>query len=445
MNIIYLVCHDLGRWLGCYGRAVESPNLDRFFRGNIQFNRAFCSSAVCSPSRGCAMTGSYAHSNGLMGLSHHGWKITTPTIVDYFNEGGYDTLHCGLSHEGYVGENRYQVDMEASWRSRNAENAFDDAIAFLRQRRGGGGRPFYLNIGTQEVHRCQWDSDDCALPSSRLNRVYGGAVPQESVCLPATAPDREIFREHFSRFQASIRYFDEQFGRLVEAIERYGHQENTLVVVTTDHGIAAARGKGTLYDLGTEIALAVQMPQSLRRSFVSEHLIPNIDFTPTLLDAAQLPLPKNIQGKSFWGLLAGENYTPHEMIFQEWNCGGGQEDYHPVRAVRTQDARYLRNYEPRGLGEPLPHKIPENYTPSQDSFIRPWPDFSEVRPSEEFYDLARDPDEMDNCAEKLSWKEKKAFASSLVDIWMKETHDPLLLGIAPKENGKKGWGIEGKN
>ncbi|MGE5557645.1 MAG: sulfatase-like hydrolase/transferase [Bacillota bacterium] len=72
LNVIYIVCHDLGKHLGCYGVPVESPNLDTFAAEGVKFTSAFCASPCCSPSRGCAMTGKYAHNNGQIGLSHMG-------------------------------------------------------------------------------------------------------------------------------------------------------------------------------------------------------------------------------------------------------------------------------------------------------------------------------------------------------------------------------------
>ena len=99
-NILYVVCHDLGRTLGCYGKPVISPNLDRFASQGALFASAFCSSPACSPSRGCAMTGQYAHTNGLMGLVNQGWSLpeSTRTIIDHLNDAGYTTAHVGLQH-----------------------------------------------------------------------------------------------------------------------------------------------------------------------------------------------------------------------------------------------------------------------------------------------------------------------------------------------------------
>lgn len=90
LNIIYFVCHDLGKQLGCYGAEIDTPNLNRFAAEGVKFNRAYTNAVACSPSRGCVMTGQYSHTNGLMGLVNRGWSLPVEcrTIVDELNDVG---------------------------------------------------------------------------------------------------------------------------------------------------------------------------------------------------------------------------------------------------------------------------------------------------------------------------------------------------------------------
>ena len=108
MNVLHIVCHDLGKHLGCYGALVDSPNLDRLAADGVRFDRAFCSSPACSPSRICAMTGRYAHVSGGVGLAHMGWPLGDEqrTIVDDANAAGVETAHFGFSHERHPLRNR---------------------------------------------------------------------------------------------------------------------------------------------------------------------------------------------------------------------------------------------------------------------------------------------------------------------------------------------------
>src|SRR5688572_24149922 len=117
-NIIHVVCHDLGRHVGAYGARIATPNLDRFGAEGAIFSRAVTNSVACSPSRGCAMSGMYAHTNGLMGLVNCGWSMpeSTPTIVDHLNGAGYQTANFGMQHERWrVEANRYDVQGPSTW------------------------------------------------------------------------------------------------------------------------------------------------------------------------------------------------------------------------------------------------------------------------------------------------------------------------------------------
>ncbi|MCD8483831.1 MAG: sulfatase-like hydrolase/transferase [Verrucomicrobia bacterium] len=100
-NILYFVCHDLGRALGSYGAHIPTPHLDAFAAEGIRFSDAHCASPACSPSRACVMSGKYAHTTGALGLSHMGWPLHRdfPTTVDDFNAAGYTTMLSGINHE----------------------------------------------------------------------------------------------------------------------------------------------------------------------------------------------------------------------------------------------------------------------------------------------------------------------------------------------------------
>ena len=444
LNIIYIICHDLGRHLSCYGAQVNSPHLDRFADANIRFNRAFCNSAVCSPSRGCAMTGLYAHNNGLVGLSHFGWRVRdgVKTLVDYFNEAGFETVHCGLSHEGEEGNLRYQIEHENTWSSRNVEHSVDDAIAYLKNRRPGD-RPFYLNVGTQEVHRCIWGKDaDGEGHSSRLHTVYGGPVDPQTVALPEGTPDTPLFRDLFSRFHAAIEYMDSEIGRLLQAVDELGYSENSLIVFTTDHGIFNLRAKGTLYDAGMAITLLMQLPGALRKAMTADHLIQNIDLAPTLLEAAGLEVPAGLPGRSFWPLVTGAPYAPHEHIFTEWNFGGGVEDYNPIRAIRTERWHYLRNFNPDMPRRLLPYEIPADATADMLDPVMgpPCIDPARTQAPVELYDLQKDPLELNNLAEAPEYGEICRSLDARIRAWMEETGDDLLTGARPEPPAPPGFG-----
>jgi arylsulfatase A-like enzyme len=384
------------------------------------------------------MSGQYAHTNGLMGLVNRGWSMPeeTKTVVDYFNEAGYETAHFGFQHERYVASaNRYQVEglpdyPEDDWASNRdqewAEVAIPQAIAYLGNREVND-KPFYLNIGTVEVHASRWESN---FPDGHIqNRIaIYGEDPPEMVYVPPHLPDVPAIRKSLGRFQGAIRYLDGYFKQLLDAIDRLGLAENTLVVFTTDHGIAGVRAKGTLYEAGTEIALMMRLPGVIEEDMVVPEVIQNIDIAPTLLEAADMPVPESMQGKSFWSRLTGGAYTSHEAIVLERNWHG---DYDPMRAVRTPRYHYIRNFAEHPRRAWLPDEMPVTEAALEGDRYHVWPPPVHPRGEEELFDIVNDPNERVDLASDPEYEDIKQKMSSFLDRWMTETDDPLLQGPIP--------------
>jgi arylsulfatase A-like enzyme len=436
-NILYFIVHDIGRHLGCYGAPVPTPNLDAFADSGVRFERAFCNSPACTPSRLCAMTGLYAHVSGGVGLAHMGWPLAddVPTIVDYLNDAGYETIHSGLQHERPGPHNHYQAELEAEPEHRNAEQAVDVALDYLERR--DRGRPFYLNVGSAQPHASTWQ---------RGQDIYGPPPSPEEVYVPPHVPDIPAMRRYFGLFQAAIGYVDRHFGRLLQGLSRLGHDEDTLVIFTTDHGISAPRAKGTLYDRGVEVALLVRLPGGRRAAARVDHLIQNIDYVPTLLDAAGAPVPEHLPGRSFWPLLAGGSYEPHDAIFSERNFHGEArvygrpgdfvDRYDPIRAVRTPRYHYIWRFDPRVKRRAwLPWEVP------QDTENLPQP--REPRAEVELYDVRRDPQEFVDLAGRPEYAQLRRELRGKLVGWMRETDDFVLRGQVPRRPAQPMYGSIG--
>ncbi len=441
MNILYFVVHDIGKHMGCYGAPIATPNLDAFAAESVRFNSTFCNAPACSPSRCCAMTGRYAHTSGGIGLAHMGWPLPAgeQTIIDYFNAAGYETIHSGMEHERHPGMNRYQVDMQEDWDDFNTATGVDKALAYLAKR--DRSKPFYLNIGSQQPHRSTW---------SRPDSMYGGPVPPEDVYIPPYMPDTPRRREIFGQFQAAIRYMDQHFGRLLEGLKRLDHDRDTLLVFTTDHGIGGPRSKGTLYDRGVEIALLMRLPESRMAGATCDHLVQNIDFAPTLIEAAGVPCPAQIQGRSFWPLLSDDAYEPHEEIFLERNFHGewrvpsslesGYADrFDPMRAIRTNDYHLIRRFDPTIKGSPwLPLERDVWANGPTDLFGDPL--LRKPRPEYELYHVRHDPQEFVNVAERPEFRHVRADLDARLTQWMEQTDDFILRQETPQRYEAPGWG-----
>lgn len=428
-NIIYLVAHDLGRMLGCYGRGFESPNLDRFAREGALFDKTYCTTTACSPSRGCAWTGQYAHTNGLMGLVNRGWSLPVErrTIVDHMNEAGYHTALTGLDHVRKFRQDHRFVEYKPA--DPRAAVAVDNAIEFLRSRAGEETQPFYLNMGTIEVHGSQWGT-------YFANREEGGSDPpldrygwaDEDVPIPPTFVDSPQVRREMANYQECIRYLDYHLGRLFNAIDRLGFRDNTVIMFNTDHGMEGLRGKGTLYELGVEIACTMRGPGIVPGTRVG-HLIQNIDFVPTFLDAVGADTPDDIQGKSFWPLLTGGDYTPKQMIYAERNWHGASND--PMRSVRTERYHLIKNFDTSLKSGWTAENVPaigETFESYPSSLF---PHGTEPRDEIELFDLEKDPYDWHNVADDPQLASVREELLTALDRWMRDTEDPLLDGGIP--------------
>ena len=153
-NIIFIICHDLGQYLGCYGVKVFTPHLDRLARDGVRFENSFCTAAQCSPSRGSIMTGKSPHANGLMGLAHIGWELNKngKKLPTFLKEVGYETHLFGVQHESANPESLGYDYVHKS--GTKAKEVADTTIKFLKERMSQGKiSPFYISLGFFEPHR----------------------------------------------------------------------------------------------------------------------------------------------------------------------------------------------------------------------------------------------------------------------------------------------------
>ncbi len=419
-NILLVHWHDLGRHLGTYGRAgVPSPRVDALAAEGIRFDRAFGTAPLCSPARGSLFTGRYPHDNGLLGLAHLGWeyKPGVRTMPMLLGEAGYRTALAGMQHEsarpGTLGYDEYFA-LRGDHLQREYCGPVTDAAVHWLERNAAEPDPFLLVVGFEETHR--------PYPTE----LYPPDDPA-GVEVPGYLPDNAWTRDDLAAFQGSIRVADQAVGRLLDALERLGIADDTWVVFTTDHGMAFPGGKSTLYDPGTEVAL-VMRPPSARPGWQTplgptDRLFSHLDLLPTMLDMLGLPVPGDIQGVSHAAWLSGRDPTPvRELVFTEKNF---HDAYDPIRAVRTERHKYIRNFEERPLLS-LPGDIESSPTRCGigDAHLG-------HRPAEELYDLAADPWERVNLAADPAHRALREELSATLRDWQEATGDPLLDGPLP--------------
>lgn len=433
-NVLLIISHDLGQHIGPYGvETVQTPNLDRMAVEGTLFERNYCTSPGCSPSRAAIMTGRYPHSNGVMGLTHNDflWRFNEDEkhLAQAFSENGYDSCLVGNWHENNRIDNvGYTTTVARDGDSFSLSSNLDDntwvtagsdsaqrADYYLSQQKDAD-KPFFLYVGFFEPHR-PFDFDNCKPDSSK-----GVWVPPY---IPQDTPERKAAaEEEFAEVQGTIQKLDNAIGTIMESLERNGLKDDTLLVFTGDHGLAMPRAKCSLYNPGVETPLILWgggMEAGVRRT----ELISNVDYYPTLMEYAGLPIPENVQGHSFFQCLENKegggsaSYEPNQAIFAEKTF---HREYDPIRSVRTEKYKYIINFE-LNVEYEAPSDIQKGaiYRTSLECFMK-------ERARYELYDLEADPWEQNNLAGQEDLAAVEADLKAQLVGWMKETNDPLLNG-----------------
>ncbi|KAA0111466.1 sulfatase [Mycolicibacterium sp. P1-5] len=402
--------HDLGRCLGAYGYpGVSSPRLDQLAAEGILFTRSHATAPLCSPARGSLFTGRYPHSNGLVGLAHHGfeYRAGVRTLPHILHENGWYSALFGMQHEtsfparlGYdefdVSNSycEYVVERAQEWLTESAPLAQVN--------------PFLLTAGFFETHR--------PYPRDRYE-----PADTADVDVPDFLPDTPEVRGDLADFYGSIAVADAAVGRLLDTLDDTGLAANTWVVFLTDHGPAFPRAKSTLYDAGTGIATIIRPPRRLHSTpLVYDDLFSGVDLMPTLLDLVGISPGADVEGLSHAAnLLVGQNNSVRDHVYTEKTY---HDSYDPIRAIRTKRYSYIENYAKRPLLD-LPLDIEES--PSGQA-VEPF--INAPRPPRELYDLEADPAESNNLLAEGSSEEAETIAGELavhLNDWRQKTGDVI--------------------
>jgi N-sulfoglucosamine sulfohydrolase len=417
-NILYLHTHDTGRMVSPYGQAAPTPRLQRFAEEGVVFRNAFSAAPTCSPSRAALLTGQAPHSAGMLGLAHRGFglKDYSQHLVHTLERHGYRTAMVGVQHvaagrdEGSV--IGYSEHLAAS--GTRAEAVVPAATEYLRR---DHDRPFFLSVGFMETHTLPGESTF-------------GYPPEDSryVVPPSTMPDNATTRSDMASFYAAARVMDTAMGEILDVLEERGLTDETLVIVTTDHGVALPGMKCTLSDLGTGVMLMMRGPGGFRGGRVSDALVSQIDLFPTLCELIGANVPPWVQGRSFLPVLDGETEV-NDVVFSEVTY---HASYEPKRAVRGRRWKYVKRFTDRD--RPVLPNVDDS--PSKDFWVESgWR--TERVDSEELYDLVFDPAEGRNLAGDAQHLDVLAELRDRLYQWMRSTGDPLLDGPVPAPEGSR--------
>jgi len=441
MNILYLHAHDAGRIVQPYGYPVPTPNLQRFAEESVLFRKAFCVAPTCGPSRAALTTGQYPHQAGMFGLPNaYQWAFDdySKHVVRQFKDLGYLTVLAGVHHEceksdtPILGYERL-LDSEAPAREVPGHwypETIEKTEAFLATyRQTYGDRPFFLSVGIDEPHRDNLPRPELNLHgrSDRFSktRYYDPAkLDSRYTAPPPGLPDLPGLRQDMASYQRGARIMDDYMGRVFEALEHTGLDQDTLVIVTSDHGIEFPGAKKTLGDQGIQVMLMLRGPKGGDTPFcggrVMEPMVTHLDLYPTLVELCGLRPPQTLEGKSLLPLVRGEVATLHEMIFCEQTYHGPEE---AIRCARSERYKFVRRLHP--TAHRMRHDGPA--TP----LVEPLGWYDRPTGTEELYDLYLDPFEAHNRIHDPALAGVRAEHAAALEDWMARTGDPFPGGKFP--------------
>ncbi len=424
-NIVLAIADD---WsfphAGVYGDpTVSTPHFDRISREGARFTHAFTAAPSCTPSRAALLTGQAVHRLEQGGNLHGFLPKEYAAYPDLLEQAGYSV---GSAGKGW-GPGRF----EPGGRVRNpAGPPFKNFDDFMQRR--AQGSPFVFWFGSTDPHR----------PYEPGTGAQSG-LKTDGVRVPRFLPDTPEVRSDLLDYYFEVQRFDRDLGHIIETLERAGELDNTIIIVTSDNGMPFPRAKANVYDGGARVPLAIRGPGVVRAGAVVDSFVSLADVAPTVLESAGLKPLDAMTGRSLLPLLRGESQPGRDRVFIERerhaNVRRGDLSY-PVRAIRTNDYLYIRNFR----ADRWPAGDPERYvavgpygdidgSPSKsllldrqtEPAIAPYFQLAMAkRPGEELYDLRGDPHQVENVAGRPAHRAPQQRLREELDRWMRETGDP---------------------
>ena len=431
-NVLFITADDMNHDTpGFTGGPVSgvTPHLDQLAAEGMWFARAHVTVAVCQPSRECLMTGRYPHHNGATGF--YPVREDVPTLAELLKSAGY--------YIGILGkEIHLQPAAKFPWdfvrtegelaRGRDPAKYHQFTKEFIQQAKDSG-KPFFLMANSHDPHRPFAGSEnEGKLPYPQPDRIF---TPEEIV-VPSFLPDLPEVRKELAQYYSSARRCDQSLGEVLHALKDSGLEESTLVMFVSDNGIAMPFAKSNCYFTSTRTPWLVRWPGKVKPGRVDrEDFISGIDFMPTVLEAAGLPLPAGMDGRSLMPLLAGETQSGRDHVFTCYNEAYGNKAY-PMRCMQDKRFGYIFNawadgkvrYNTEAMSG-LTFKAMQNES-ARSSDVAARVEVLVHRTPEELYDYSIDPGALHNLIDDPAHRTRVEEMRQAMLKWMDQTQDPLL-------------------
>ena len=475
-NILFCISDDQSyAHTGANGdQVVQTPAFDRIAREGLRFTHAFCDAPTCGPSRSAILTGQPIWRLEEAGNIHSTLPEKFATYTGLLQDAGY---FIGYTGKGWspgrlepggrtvnpAGPEFAGRNLKPPFKGMSNKDSAGNFETFLTQI--PTDHPFCFWLGTHEPHRGYEDG------AGRRT----GKDPAK-VIVPPIFPDNDVVRSDILDYFLEIEHFDQMVSRAIRALEETNQLDNTIVVVTSDHGMPFPRAKASLYDAGSRVPLAIRWPEGIQNPGRDVDALMNLsDLAPTFLQAAGLKPPPTMTARSLMDVFSKNEVRERKAAYvameRHDGCRKGGKGY-PCRAIRTRDYLYIYNFEPTRWpsGSPDPtvcaRRIPFgeiDMSPTKTFMMEHRNEHGVarlahlafgMRPTEELYDLRNDPSQMQNVAGAIEMLDVQQSLRRRLFDHLKDTQDPRVTGgpvewdyypyygwIHPKT---KGWSVDSK-
>ena len=436
-NVVLMVADDHGLDTACYGNlAIRTPHLDALAADGVAFTHGFCTTASCAASRTVILTGTHGHTNGAYGHTHgrHHFLcfddvVSLPTLL---SRAGYHTARIGKYH--VAPEHVFPFDTVLPACGRDDVQMAERCRPVVE-----GDEPFFLYWCSFNPHRGGGTLDS---HPSRPNR-FGNpdeAFPgddetpfrDDQVAVPSYLPDTPEVRAELAQYYQSVARLDRGIGRLIGILQDAGQYDHTVILYVSDNGAAFPVAKTTLYDPGMHLPLLVRSPLHHNRGATCDGRVTWADLTPTILDfAGALDEPDRFFGDSFKSIIDQPSPTDWRDEIYASHTFHEITNYYPMRVIRSHRWKFVWN---------IAHKL--DYSFASDLYrSATWQgalrdglerfgsrtvDAYLHRPRFELYDLAADPHETHNLADRPEHAALVADFCAKLKAFQLKTQDPWL-------------------
>lgn len=435
-NIVWLVAEDQSQYFfPFYGdKSVNLPNISFLLENGIVYDNMNSPYPVCAPARSGIITGMYPSSIGTGNMRAHSdnrivrGKTEASLEIPYYSSKLAESIKPFtqiLIEEGYYCTNNSKRDYNFNLR----DEAWDDSSNNASWEKREEGQPFFSIFNFNITHESEiWKRDKEKLK-----------VDPNNLTVPPVFPDDSISRHALAVNYSNLVEMDRQMGLIIKNLKDQGLYDNTYIFFYSDHGGPFPRHKRAIYETGSKVPLVVKFPTIIKvKEKRNSDMLSFVDFAPTILSLAGIDIPKIYQGKAFLG--NKESKKKRKYLF----TASDRFDEHPdrIRAVKSKRFKYIRNYNinkphalPIGYRNQMPlmkhlNKLNDSNMLSLEQKL--W--FQVPKNPEEFYDLKKDPFELNNLIGDDNYSKELNELRKQLSNWMEEIND--LGHISEKELAK---------